>query len=108
MLNGVKQPAQSKRLAPRMRENTSNGARILHCCSEPAPSGVEGRTEWVHRRHGIRSHTPFARPPGDSAWMETCGNGMVGPFEVETGKDSLAWGPGRHGSRYRSHGARPP
>jgi len=39
--------------------------------------------------------------------IEGYGKVMVGPFEIEAGKDSLWWGPGRHGSIIMSNNAQP-
>jgi hypothetical protein len=44
---------------------------------------------------------------GDVDLIEGYGKAMVGPIEVELGKDSLWWGPGRHGSILMSNNAAP-
>ena len=44
---------------------------------------------------------------GDVELIEGYGKGMVGPIEIEVGKDSLWWGPGHHGSLLMSNNAQP-
>ncbi len=44
---------------------------------------------------------------GDVELIEGYGKGMVGPIEIELGKDSLWWGPGHHGSIVMSNNAQP-
>lgn len=44
---------------------------------------------------------------GDVDLIEGYGKAMAGPIEVELGKDSLWWGPGRHGSILMSNNAAP-
>ncbi|MEN6428840.1 MAG: capsule assembly Wzi family protein [Phycisphaerales bacterium] len=44
---------------------------------------------------------------GDVDLIEGYGKAMVGPFEVEAGKDSLWWGPARGGSILMSNNAEP-
>jgi hypothetical protein len=49
----------------------------------------------------------YASPRDDVDLIEVYGKVMVGPFEVEAGKDSLWWGPGYHGSLLMSNNAQP-
>ena len=44
---------------------------------------------------------------GDVELIEGYGKVMIGPFEAQAGKDSLWWGPGRHGSMLMSNNAEP-
>jgi hypothetical protein len=44
---------------------------------------------------------------GDADLIEGYVKGMVGPIEIEAGKDSMWWGPGHHGSILMSNNARP-
>jgi len=44
---------------------------------------------------------------GDVDLIEGYGKAMVGPFEIEAGKDSLWWGPARGGSILMSNNAQP-
>ncbi len=40
-------------------------------------------------------------------WVEGYGKAMAGPIEIELGRDSLWWGPGRHGSILMTNNAAP-
>lgn len=44
---------------------------------------------------------------GDIDLIEGYGKAMVGPIEIEAGRDSLWWGPGHHGSILMSNNAAP-
>lgn len=44
---------------------------------------------------------------GEVELIEGYGKVMIGPFEAQAGKDSLWWGPGRHGSMLMSNNAQP-
>jgi hypothetical protein len=44
---------------------------------------------------------------GDVDLIEGYGKAMVGPIEIEVGKDSMWWGPGHHGSILMSNNAAP-
>jgi len=44
---------------------------------------------------------------GDIELIEAYGKVMMGPLEVQAGKDSLWWGPGHHGSILMSNNAQP-
>lgn len=44
---------------------------------------------------------------GDADLIEGYGKVMIGSLEIQAGKDSLWWGPGRHGSMLMSNNAQP-
>ena len=44
---------------------------------------------------------------GDVELVRSYGKGRIGPIEIEAGKDSLWWGPGRHGSIVMSNNVEP-
>jgi hypothetical protein len=44
---------------------------------------------------------------GDVEWIAAYGKVGLGPFEIQAGRDSLWWGPGRHGSILMSNNAKP-
>ncbi|MCU0915841.1 MAG: capsule assembly Wzi family protein [Planctomycetes bacterium] len=55
-------------------------------------------------------HPEYAGSPegsDDVSLIEGYGKMGLGPFELEVGRDSLWWGPGRHGSLLMSNNARP-
>jgi hypothetical protein len=54
-------------------------------------------------------HPEYVAPAADDDvdLIEGYGKAMVGPFEVEAGKDSLWWGPGHHGALLVSDNAKP-
>jgi hypothetical protein len=54
-------------------------------------------------------HPEYATPAADDdvELIEGYGKAMVGPFEVEGGRDSLWWGPGHHGALLVSNNAEP-
>jgi hypothetical protein len=54
-------------------------------------------------------HPEYAAPApdGDVELIEVYGKAMLGPFEVEGGRDSLWWGPGCHGALLVSNNAEP-
>ncbi len=55
-------------------------------------------------------HPEYAGAPEDGSevrLVEGYGKVGIGPFELEAGRDSLWWGPGRHGSILMSNNARP-
>jgi len=55
----------------------------------------------------VRPEYAYSSPRDDVDLIEVYGKVMVGPFEVEAGKDSLWWGPGHHGSLLLSNNAPP-
>ena len=59
-------------------------------------------------RLAVYLHPEYGAPEADSDidLIEGYGKVMAGPFELEAGRDSLWWGPGRHGSILMSNNAR--
>lgn len=55
------------------------------------------------------AHPEYVTPTDEEhvALIEGYGKAMLGPFEVEAGKDSLWWGPGQHGALLVSNNAQP-
>jgi hypothetical protein len=58
---------------------------------------------------GFYLHPEYATPSpeGDVELIEGYGKAMLGPFEIEGGRDSLWWGPGHHGALLISNNAEP-
>jgi hypothetical protein len=98
--------------------------KYLHAQSEPDIENVRG--DVFHRgsnyRAGFASRGQFfdrlafylhpeyvdsSAEDGDIDLIEGYGVGMVGPIEIEAGKDSMWWGPGYHGSILMSNNAAP-
>jgi hypothetical protein len=57
---------------------------------------------YLHPEYADSSQTD-----GDVELIEGYGKVMIGDFEIQAGKDSLWWGPGRHGSMLMSNNAQP-
>ncbi|MGE5294488.1 MAG: capsule assembly Wzi family protein [Solirubrobacterales bacterium] len=68
-----------------------------------ATRGVVDRFAYYLRPEYVDS----AETDADARLVEGYGKVMLGPIEVEAGKDSLWWGPGRHGSMLMSSNAEP-
>jgi hypothetical protein len=98
--------------------------RYLHAQSEPDIENVRGDVfhQGSNYRAGFATRGQFfdrfafslhpeyldsSARDGDVDLIEGYGKGMIGPVEIEAGKDSLWWGPGHHGSILMSNNAAP-
>ena len=65
----------------------------------------------LSRHAAVYVHPEYvdSAPEGDSdvELVEAYAKGALGPYELQVGKDSLWWGPGRHGSILMSNNAQP-
>ena len=99
--------------------------KYLYADDDPALENLRGDTFSRHSNYRIgfasRAHLAdiaafYLHPEyqdgafeadGDVELVEAYGKVMVGPIEIEAGKDSLWWGPGHHGSIVMSNNALP-
>jgi hypothetical protein len=99
-------------------------ARYLYATSTPDLENRRGDRfqEGSNVRAGFASRAAFfdrfafyvhpeyrdsSRMTGDVEWIAAYGKVGLGPFEIQAGRDSLWWGPGRHGSILMSNNAKP-